>query len=214
MSEPNMPEPNANISENENTEPKPQATAQPRALRVSVVVIAILVTIPAVIVVGYLLPQAGSEPMGSIVKEGIAIERSFNGDGPINVTEEGVAIKGYDVVAYFEEGRAVEGLPEIEAEHQGATFRFASKANHDLFVESPEAYIPAYGGYCALGVANGYKDDLHPEAFEIVDDRLYFNLTPRIGAYWSKSHDEFIKRADENWPKLRDAPGHGPVDAR
>jgi len=139
----------------------------------------------------------------------------FNGDGPINLTADGIAVKGYDLVAYFRRGEPVEGSPEHEYRHRGATFRFASAQNLERFAARPEKYMPAYGGYCALGVANGYKDDMHPAAFEIVDGRLFFNLTPRINQYWNfaRSFKNLIEQADANWPALRHQPGYGPADA-
>ena len=91
---------------------------------------------------------------------------------------------------------------------------FPSEENHQRFVEDPEEYLPAYGGFCALGVANGYKDDMHPEAFDVIDGRLFFNLTPRIHDYWLENHEALIDFADENWPQLEDAPGYGPADGR
>lgn len=139
---------------------------------------------------------------------------SFDGDGPINQTEDGIAIKGYDVVAYFTEERPVKGSPEFEVVHEEATFRFSSQANKERFIESPEDYIPAYGGFCALGVANGYKDDMHPAAFSVIDDRLFFNLTPSIHHHWESNKEAFIERADQNWPRLKNAPGYGRADGR
>jgi YHS domain-containing protein len=139
---------------------------------------------------------------------------SFDGDGPINRTREGIALKGYDVVAFFTEGKPVKGSEEIEATYEETTFRFSSKENHKHFLEDPEKYLPAYGGFCALGVANGYKDDMHPEAFAIVDGRLFFNLTPRIHQYWKIDPKRYIRQADENWPRLKTAPGYGPADGR
>lgn len=123
-------------------------------------------------------------------------------------------MKGYDVVAYFTEKEAIKGSPGITAEYKGATFLFASRANKEKFIEDPEDYIPAYGGYCALGVRNGYKDDMHPEAFSIMDGRLFFNLSPDIHRYWKRRHERFIERADGNWPQLKEARGHGPADGR
>jgi len=139
---------------------------------------------------------------------------SFDGDGPINVTENGVAVKGYDVVAYFTEEKPVKGSSERTVEYQDATFHFSSEANKKKFLQDPKRYIPAYGGYCALGVSNGYKDDMHPEAFSILEGRLYFNLRPDIHRYWKRNHEHFIARADAKWPQLKEARGHGPTDGR
>jgi len=193
------------MSDPEETIPD-ETVDEPRPLRVRarVVALAILLGAPAISGLSFLIPEDRPAP----------VDRSFNGDGPINVTEDGVAIKGYDVVAYFLRERPIKGSPAIAATYGDATFRFASEENRQRFLENPEAYLPAYGGYCSLGVSNGYKDDMHPEAFEIVDGRLYFNLTPRIGRAWSREKDRYIARADENWPELLDAPGYGWGDAR
>ena len=178
------------------------------------------VVFAAVIVVGFVLlglkTPTPSEHPAAVRRdtEPQRIRRSFDGDGPINVTRDGVAIKGYDVVAYFTVGEPVKGSSEFEADYKNATFRFASRENRQRFLDDPEAYMPAYGGYCALGVANGYKDDMHPQAFDIVKGRLFFNLTPSIGYHWRQHQDNAIARADENWPELRNAPGYGPTDAR
>ncbi len=134
----------------------------------------------------------------------------FSSDKPILVDEEGLAIHGYDVVAYFTKGRPVEGIADHEVVHAGAIFRFSSPEHLERFKAEPEAYVPAYGGYCALGVAGGYKDGMHPEAFEIVDGRLFFNLTPGIHRHWQSRMDELIERADENWPRLKDPDAPGP----
>jgi len=154
--------------------------------------------------------------LAAVLSASVARASGFNGDGPINVTDEGVAVKGYDVVAYFTEGEPVRGLPEHEVEQRGAIFRFASAAHAAMFRQSPGKYMPAYGGFCALGVANGYKDDMHPAAFSIVNGRLFLNLTPRINEHWEAYRRAYrlIERADRNWPELRHARGYGPADAR
>jgi hypothetical protein len=66
---------------------------------------------------------------------------------PVNTDKFGIAIKGYDTVAYFTEGRALKGKPEYEVSYQDARWRFSSAANRDLFKDDPERYIPQYGGY-------------------------------------------------------------------
>ncbi|HSR90757.1 MAG TPA: YHS domain-containing (seleno)protein, partial [Gemmatimonadales bacterium] len=82
----------------------------------------------------------------------------------LNVNRSGVAISGYDPVAYFTTASAVEGSPEITATEAGATYRFSTKANRDAFVANPARYLPVYGGYCAYGVAHGHKVNVDPEA--------------------------------------------------
>jgi len=119
---------------------------------------------------------------------------------PVNETFLGVAIDGADPVAYFEEGRHVEGRSDFEAEWQGATWRFASAAHRDLFRAEPEKYAPQYGGYCAWAVSQGYTAPIDPEAFTIVEGKLYLNYDEDIQAKWQKDRAAWIEAADENWP--------------
>ena len=134
----------------------------------------------------------------------------FSARGPVNVDAHGIALHGYDVVAYFTEGRPVEGSAQFEATYLGATFRFASREHRKRFLHDPQRHMPAYGGFCSLGVASGYKDGMHPDAFSIVDGRLFFNLTPQIHRFWEHRREQLIERADANWPAIRDARAYGP----
>jgi YHS domain-containing protein len=117
-------------------------------------------------------------------------------------SESGVAIKGYDPVAYFKEGAPHKGKPEFTADYKGATWRFASAENKALFAADPEKYAPAYGGYCAFGVSQGYLVKIEPEAFSIRDGRLYLNYDRSVKAKWLKQPDDYIHAADKNWPGL------------
>lgn len=130
-------------------------------------------------------------------------------DGSIYVDRRGYAIHGYDVVAYFTEEQPVKGSRWISTTHAGARFLFSSRANRKKFRENPEAYIPAYGGFCALGVANGYKDHVIPSAFEIVDGRLFLNLSHNIHESWRAGKHRYIADGDANWPELREVRGRG-----
>ena len=183
--------------------------------------VAVAVALPVALTLERLLERTPHRTSGPVprhapheVQEREWAGYSFDGDGPINRTGEGVALKGYDVVAYFTEEEPVKGSEDIETTYRETTFRFSSEDNRDRFLEDPERYIPAYGGFCALGVANGYKDDLHPEAFDIIEGRLFFNLSPGIHESWKRNHEILIARADENWPDLKHAPGYGPADGR
>src|SRR5690349_7357662 len=80
-------------------------------------------------------------------------------------TIDGVAIKGYDPVAYFTDNKAEPGSDAFTAQYEGATFKFASAAHRDLFLADPAKYVPQYGGFCAYGTAEGHKADTDPEAF-------------------------------------------------
>ena len=113
-----------------------------------------------------------------------------------------VAVGGYDAVAYFTEGRPVEGQSEFMTEWKGAEWHFASQENLDAFVADPEAYAPQYGGYCAWAVAQGKTAAGDPEQWEIVDGRLFLNYNRKIQERWLADRDAFITQADSNWPKV------------
>ncbi len=113
---------------------------------------------------------------------------------------DGLAVHGYDVVAYFTESKPVEGSGDFTATHDGATYQFSSAENRDKFVANPAAYAPQYGGYCAFGTAMGRKFDGDPNAWKIVEDKLYLNLNPKIQERWFTDIPGFIKGAENNWP--------------
>ncbi len=116
----------------------------------------------------------------------------------------GLAIKGYDPVAYFTAGRPVEGDSDFEFEWRDATWRFASAENRDLFAANPEKYAPQYGGFCAWAVSQGKTAPIDPDAWRIVDGKLYLNYSAKVQKTWESDIPGFIKQADANWPKLRD----------
>lgn len=123
---------------------------------------------------------------------------------PVNTDRDGLALKGYDPVAYFTEQRAVRGDARFTAAHDGATYRFASAANRDLFQREATRYAPQYGGYCAYGVAGGYKVRIDPEAFTVRDGKLYLNYDRRVQARWLKDVPGYLAKSEVNWPGLRD----------
>jgi YHS domain-containing protein len=114
-----------------------------------------------------------------------------------------VAIEGTDPVAYFTAGKPIAGSSEFEHEWMGATWRFASAANRDLFAADPQKYAPQYGGYCAWAVSQGYTAKIDPEAWTIVGDRLYLNYSKEVRTQWSGDIPGNITKGDANWPKLR-----------
>jgi YHS domain-containing protein len=118
----------------------------------------------------------------------------------------GIAIRGTDPVAYFKEGRAVKGLEGFTATHKGSVFRFASAANRDAFAAAPERYAPQYGGFCAYAVAMGYKASIDPDAFTIVDGKLYLNFNKPTEVLWRKDIPGYIKKGDANWPVVSKKP--------
>jgi YHS domain-containing protein len=123
----------------------------------------------------------------------------------VNANWRGIAIKGYDPVAYFTDAKPVEGESDFEFTWMGATWRFASSAHRDLFAANPEKYAPQYGGYCAWAVSQGSTAGIDPDAWRIVDGKLYLNYSRKIQQQWEGDVPGNIQKADVNWPKLRDS---------
>ena len=118
------------------------------------------------------------------------------------------AIGGYDVVSYHTHKRPLRGTGHYIAEHAGATYLFASQEHLEKFRQDPERYVPAYGGYCAFGMAKGKKFIGDPEVWRVVEDRLYLNLDARIQDDWLKDVPGYIDAANTNWKKIKDKDPH------
>ena len=116
----------------------------------------------------------------------------------------GLAIDGYDTVAYFTEGRPVEGDRAYESEWKDATWRFASAANKALFDADPEKYAPQYGGYCAFAVANDTTASIEPDLWDIVDGKLYLNYSDSVQKKWRADIPGMIAAANQNWPEIEE----------
>ena len=125
-------------------------------------------------------------------------------EGVVNASSwTGSAIEGYDPVAYFKEGQPVEGDSAFQHEWMGATWYFANAENRDLFAAEPEKYAPQYGGYCAWAVSQGYTAKIDPQAWTVVDDKLYLNYSKDVQKQWQEDVPGNITKADTNWPKIR-----------
>jgi YHS domain-containing protein len=129
-------------------------------------------------------------------------------DGRVNTGYfGGVAIKGYDPVAYFTESRAVKGSSEFSQEFLGETWHFVSDEHRNMFAASPVKYAPQYGGYCAgevryADVSTGVTTNVDPEAWRIIEGKLYL-FYDKGGAQTFEEHaDEWVAKADANWPKV------------
>jgi len=114
----------------------------------------------------------------------------------------GVAIEGYDPVAYFEAGKPVQGSDQFEHRWNSAVWRFASAANRDAFAKAPERFAPQYGGYCAWAVSQGYTASIDPAAWRIVDGKLYLNYSKSVQQTWQQDIPGNIKKGDANWPGI------------
>jgi len=111
-----------------------------------------------------------------------------------------LAVSGYDTVAYFTQGKPVKGSSDFTTQYQGATWQFSSQENLALFAQAPTKYAPQYGGYCAWAVSQGDTASSDPEAWQIVDDKLYLNYNVDIQNKWLKDSKKLILQADQNWP--------------
>jgi len=119
---------------------------------------------------------------------------------PINTDRSGVAVKGHDVVAYATAGAAIKGSSEFEHRWNGAVWRFSNTANRDRFVQAPDRYAPQFGGYCAYAVSRGYTADIDPEAFRVINGKLYLNYSKRVQRLWEQDISGNIAKGQANWP--------------
>jgi hypothetical protein len=112
----------------------------------------------------------------------------------------GRAIRGFDPVAYFTQGRPVPGSPDITLDWNGAQWRFASAENRDVFRADPAAYAPQYGGWCAWAMAQGSTASVDPEAWDIIGGKLYLNYSRDVQSRWRKDIPGFVAKADTLYP--------------
>lgn len=135
-----------------------------------------------------------------------------SGDEPKDViyNVEGVAIDGYDPVAYFEQGEAKKGVQNETVDYNGLTYCFSSTKNRLLFQENPEQYLPAYGGWCAYAIAEtSTKMEPDPTMWQIENGQLQLfyddwmtNLTGSLKDEWNENPSEYKTKADKNWTAL------------
>lgn len=116
--------------------------------------------------------------------------------------KNGIAINGYDAVAYFTESKPVEGKNDFSFDWNEAKWLFSSQVNLDAFKANPTKYAPQYGGFCAYGVSENHKSPTDPNAWTIVDDKLYLNYSKKVKELWSKDMPNRIQKANEFWPSL------------
>jgi YHS domain-containing protein len=120
--------------------------------------------------------------------------------------EKKIALKGYDPVAYFKQGKAVRGKKELTATYEGVTYNFSMPINREYFLKNPLKYEPQFGGWCAFAMGDsGKKVEINPDTFKIVDGKLYlfynafFNNTLKS---WNKDEVNLKSKAESNWVKI------------
>ena len=128
------------------------------------------------------------------------ILRSASAATPKVYAEGGIAIDGTDAVAYRTEGAPTPGSADFAFDWNGATWRFSSAETREMFIADPDYYAPAYGGYCAFAVSQGYTASTVPEAWTIHDDRLFLNFSRRIQRRWARDIPGNVVKGDANWP--------------
>ena len=144
----------------------------------------------------FLVASAAAVPTAALLPSA-----AFAMQAPV-YNNNGIAINGYDPVAYFTEGKPVEGGGEHTSEWDGSTVLFSSAENKAMFDADPEKYAPAYGGYCAYAVSKGYTATTDPGAWSIHNDRLYLNYSKSVRALWSLNKNGHIESANANWPSV------------
>ena len=125
----------------------------------------------------------------------------------LNLDTSGLAIKGYDPVAFFTDGKPVMGKPEFGLRHNGALYYFSSRGHRDTFKADPVKYEPAFGGYCAFGVSKNKLVEIDVEAFQIVDGKLLLQYSKGVRDDFNKDKKGNLAKAEANWPALVEKKG-------
>lgn len=120
----------------------------------------------------------------------------------LNLDDSGIAIQGYDPVAFFTDNKPVKGDPKILAKRDGAIYYFASTDHRELFLKDPAKYEPVFGGYCAFGVSRDKLIEIDVDAFQIVDDKLYLQYSKSVRDKFNKDPKGNMAKANANWPAL------------
>jgi len=141
-------------------------------------------------------------PLAALVFATLALPLAAQPKTLLNLDKNGVAVRGYDVVAFFADGKPLKGRPEFPVRYGGALYYFASKDHRDLFKADPARYEPAFGGYCAYGVSRNKLVEIDVEAFQIVDGRLLLQYSKGVRGDFNKDTQGNLAKADANWPGL------------
>jgi len=137
-----------------------------------------------------------------LVVAGLALPACAQNKTLLNLDKTGVAIQGYDPVAFFTDHKPVKGDPKFVAKRNGAVYFFASKEHKELFTQDPAKYEPAFGGYCAYGVSKNKLVEIDVDAFQIVDGKLLLQYSKGVRDDFNKDTKGNLVKADANWPGL------------
>ncbi|MEM6366023.1 MAG: YHS domain-containing (seleno)protein [Planctomycetota bacterium] len=155
----------------------------------------------AVVVISFV--AVGLTAYGRLGGDDFAV-RTTDENALLLIDADGTAIHGFDVVSYFTDGRPTKGQATFTSQYLGATWQFSDADHKRLFDANPDRYVPAYGGYCAWGVAaKNDLFDIDPNAWSIVDDTLYLNFNADVQAKWLDNVPGFIQSGDQNWQQLQ-----------
>ena len=138
---------------------------------------------------------------------GLALSAFAQSKTILNLDKTGVAIQGYDPVAFFTDNKPLKGKPEFPARHNGALYYFASKEHRELFKSDPAKYEPVFGGYCAFGVSKGKLVEIDVNAFQIVNGRLMLQYSKGVRDDFNKDTKGNLAKAEANWPGLVEKKG-------
>lgn len=126
----------------------------------------------------------------------------------LNLDKNGIAIKGYDPVAFFTQNQPVKGRPEFESKYKGARYLFASAEDKAMFDANPAKYEPQFGGFCAYGASQGHTAPIKIEAWQIVNGRLLMQYDLGVKKDFNKDQQGNLQKADKNWPGIVAKEGH------
>jgi YHS domain-containing protein len=138
---------------------------------------------------------------------GLAVSASAQPKTLLNLDKAGVAILGYDPVAFFTDHHPVKGMPQFTSMADGATYQFASKEHKDLFDKEPTKYEPVFGGYCAYGVSRNKLVSVDVDAFQIADGKLILQYSKSVRDSFNEDPKGNLTKANQNWPGLLDKKG-------
>jgi YHS domain-containing protein len=139
---------------------------------------------------------------GLIASPAFAAEKTL-----LNLDKQGVAIQGYDPVAFFTVKAPLKGKPEFTSTYRGAKYQFHSAKDKQTFDANPAKYEPQFGGYCAYGVSKNKLVEIDIEAFQVVDGKLLLQYSKGVRDEFNKDVAGNLKKADGNWPKLLEKKG-------